>query len=178
LRLLVTGGAGYIGSVVAAQLLGAGHEVVVLDDLSTGHRAGVPGGAEFTVGDIRKDAAKVLADGVDAVLHFAARSLVGESVAYPDQYWSANLGGSVALLEAMREAGVRRIVFSSTAAVYGDPASVPIRETAPTLPANPYGATKVAVDTVLTEYARMHGMAAVSLRYFNVAGAYRDPGGQ
>jgi len=103
---------------------------------------------------------------------------VGESVAYPDQYWSANLGGSVALLEAMREAGVRRIVFSSTAAVYGDPASVPIRETAPALPANPYGATKVAVDTVLTEYARMHGMAAVSLRYFNVAGAYRDPGGQ
>jgi len=178
LRLLVTGGAGYIGSVVAAQLLGAGHEVVVLDDLSTGHRAGVPGGAEFTVGDIRKDAAKVLADGVDAVLHFAARSLVGESVAYPDQYWSANLGGSVALLEAMREAGVRRIVFSSTAAVYGDPASVPIRETAPPLPSNPYGMTKVAVDTVLTEYARMHGMAAVSLRYFNVAGAYRDPGGQ
>jgi len=178
LRLLVTGGAGYIGSVVAAQLLGAGHEVVVLDDLSTGHRAGVPGGAEFTVGDIRKDAAKVLADGVDAVLHFAARSLVGESVAYPDQYWSANLGGSVALLEAMREAGVRRIVFSSTAAVYGDPASVPIRETAPALPANPYGATKVAVDTVLTEYARMHGMAAVSLRYFNVAGAYQAPGGQ
>jgi UDP-glucose 4-epimerase len=115
---------------------------------------------------------------LEAVLHFAARSLVGESVAYPDRYWSANLGGSVALLEAMREAGVRRIVFSSTAAVYGDPASVPIRETAPALPANPYGATKVAVDTVLTEYARMYGMAAVSLRYFNVAGAYQAPGGQ
>jgi UDP-glucose 4-epimerase len=119
LRLLVTGGAGYVGSVVAAQLMGAGHEVVVLDDLSTGHRAGVPEGAEFVLGDIRKDAAKLLADGVDAVLHFAARSLVGESVAYPDRYWSANLGGSVALLEAMREAGVRRIVFSSTAAVCG-----------------------------------------------------------
>jgi UDP-glucose 4-epimerase len=178
LRLLVTGGAGYVGSVVAAQLMGAGHEVVVLDDLSTGHRAGVPEGAELVLGDIRKDAAKVLADGVDAVLHFAARSLVGESVAYPDRYWSANLGGSVALLEAMREAGVRRIVFSSTAAVYGDPASVPIRENAPALPTNPYGATKVAVDTVLTEYARMHGMAAVSLRYFNVAGAYQAPGGQ
>jgi UDP-glucose 4-epimerase len=177
MRLLVTGGAGYIGSVVAAQLIAAGHEVTVLDDLSTGHADAVPAGVTFVDGDLRGSAAAVLAGGIDAVLHFAAKSLVGESVAHPDMYWGNNLGGSLALLEAMRVAGVRNIVFSSSAATYGEPDSVPIEETAPARPTSPYGASKLAVDTTLAEYARMHGFGAVSLRYFNVAGAFRDAAG-
>lgn len=177
MRLLVTGGAGYIGSVVAARLIAAGHEVTVLDNLSTGHADAVPPGATFVEGDLRDSAAGVLADGIDAVLHFAAKSLVGESVADPGMYWSNNLGGSLALLEAMRAADVRTIVFSSTAATYGEPERVPVEETAPTRPTNPYGGSKLAVDTALAEYARMCGFAAVSLRYFNVAGAYRDVAG-
>ena len=178
MRLLVTGGAGYIGSVVASTLIEAGHDVTVLDDLSTGHADAVPPKAAFVRGTLRDDAARVLAEGTDAVLHFAAKSLVGESVAQPGLYWSNNLGGSLALLEAMRETGVRRIVFSSTAATYGEPERTPIEETDPTRPTNPYGATKLAVDTTLTEYARMFGFGAVSLRYFNVAGAHEDSGGQ
>jgi UDP-glucose 4-epimerase len=177
-RLLVTGGAGYIGSVVAAKLIAAGHDVTVLDDLSTGHADAVPPDASFIRGTLREDAARVLADGADAVLHFAAKSLVGESMADPGRYWSHNLGGSLALLEAMRETGVRRIVFSSTAAVYGEPEGTPIAETDPTRPTSPYGASKLGVDTVLAEYARMHGFGAVSLRYFNVAGAHADPDGR
>ena len=177
MKLLVTGGAGYIGSVVAAQLIEDGHTVLVLDDLSTGHLDAVPPGAQFIKGDLRDGAAAVLADGVDAVLHFAAKSLVGESVARPALYWQHNLGGTLALLEAMRAARVGRIVFSSTAAAYGEPESVPIEETAPPRPTSPYGASKLAVDTVLAEYARLHGFGAVSLRYFNVAGAYRERGG-
>jgi UDP-glucose 4-epimerase len=178
MRLLVTGGAGYIGSVVASTLIEAGHDVTVLDDLSTGFADAVPPRAAFVRGTLRDDAARVLAEGTDAVLHFAAKSLVGESVAKPGLYWSNNLGGSLALLEAMRETGVRRIVFSSTAATYGEPERTPIEETDPTRPTNPYGATKLAVDTTLTEYARMFGFGAVSLRYFNVAGAHEDTGGQ
>jgi UDP-glucose 4-epimerase len=178
MRLLVTGGAGFIGSVVAAQLVEIGHDVIVLDDLSTGHADAVPAGARFVRGDLREAAAPVLAEGIDAVLHFAAKSLVGESVAQPGLYWSHNLGGTLALLDAMRAADVRTIVFSSTASVYGQPESVPVAETAPTLPINPYGASKLAIDTALTEYARMHGFGAVSLRYFNVAGAYRDRAGR
>jgi UDP-glucose 4-epimerase len=178
MRLLVTGGAGYIGSVVAAVALSEGHEVAVLDDLSTGHADAVPAGATFTEGTVRDHAQALLAAGTDAVLHFAAKSLVGESVAYPTLYWENNLGGTLALLEAMRVTGVGTIVFSSTAAVYGEPESTPITETAPTRPTNPYGASKLAVDTALTEYARMFGIGAVSLRYFNVAGAYAGPDGQ
>jgi UDP-glucose 4-epimerase len=177
-RLLVTGGAGYIGSVVGALLVAEGHDVVVLDDLSTGHGDAVPAGASFVRGTLRDDAPRLLADGVDAVLHLAAKSLVGESVAQPSLYWGSNLGGSLALLEAMRAAGTPRIVFSSTAAVYGEPESVPIEETAPTRPTSPYGASKVAVDTALAEYARLHGLGAISLRYFNVAGAHPEAGGR
>jgi UDP-glucose 4-epimerase len=172
MRVLVTGGAGYIGSVVAAQLVAAGHDVVVLDDLSTGHADAVPPGATFVKGTLRDCAAEVLSDGVEAVLHFAAKSLVGESVADPAKYWSNNLGGTVALLEAMREIRIRTIVFSSTAAVYGEPEGPTVQETDPTRPTSPYGASKLAVDTTLTEFSRLYGFGAISLRYFNVAGAH------
>jgi UDP-glucose 4-epimerase len=178
MKLLVTGGAGYIGSAVADLLLGEGHEVVVLDDLSTGHACAVPDGATFVTGSITTHATAILATGIQAVLHFAAKSLVAESVADPGTYWRANLGGTLALLEAMRAAGTRRIVFSSTAAVYGEPGEVPIPESAPTRPASPYGASKLAVDTALAELARLHGTGGVSLRYFNVAGAHRGRGGR
>jgi UDP-glucose 4-epimerase len=176
MRLVVTGGAGYIGSVVTAQLLACGHEVAVLDDLSTGHADAVPAGAQVVRGDVRTDAAGVLSR-ADAVLHFAAKSLVGESMADPARYWQHNLGGTLGLLDAMRTVGVRTIVFSSSAAVYGEPAVVPVGESTPTRPLSPYGASKLAVDTALTEYARMQGIGAVSLRYFNVAGAHRDTAG-
>jgi len=177
MRLLVTGGAGYIGSIVTAQLADAGHDVVVLDDLSTGHADAVPPAAEFRRGTIRADAGPALGTGIDAVLHFAAKSLVAESVAYPARYWEHNLGGTLALLEAMHATGTRRIVFSSTAAVYGEPEQIPITEADPVRPTSPYGASKLAVDTALAEYARMHRIGAVSLRYFNVAGAHADAAG-
>ncbi|MEO7194456.1 MAG: UDP-glucose 4-epimerase GalE [Pseudonocardiaceae bacterium] len=171
MRLLVTGGAGYIGSVCAARLVEAGHDVVVLDDLSTGHRDAVPAGCRFVEGAVQ-DVGAVLAEGFDGVLHFAARSLVAESMAQPQRYWLGNVVATVGLLEAMREHGTPRLVFSSTAATYGEPASVPITEDAATWPTNPYGATKLAIDHAIASYASAHGMAAVSLRYFNVAGAY------
>ncbi|MFE7570590.1 UDP-glucose 4-epimerase GalE [Streptomyces sp. NPDC057539] len=174
-KYFVTGGAGYVGSVVAAHLLEAGHEVTVLDDLSTGFREGVPAGADFIEGRIQ-DAAKWLDPSYDAVLHFAASSQVGESVAKPEKYWDNNVGGSMALLAAMRAAGVRTLVFSSTAATYGEPVSSPITETDPTAPTSPYGATKLAVDHMISGECAAHGLAAVSLRYFNVAGAYGSCG--
>jgi UDP-glucose 4-epimerase len=177
MRLLVTGGAGYIGSVVAAMLLAEGHEVAVLDDESTGHADAVPAGATYVRGTIQDQAQTVLTGGADAVLHFAAKSLVAESVARPALYWRHNLGGTLALLEAMRATKTTRIVFSSTAAVYGEPERIPIDETAPARPTNPYGATKLATDTALAEHARMHHIGAVSLRYFNVAGAHAGPDG-
>ena len=175
-RVLVTGGAGYIGSVVTAHLLEAGYRVTVLDDLSTGHRRGVPEGAEFVEGRVHETAAKVLDPSYEAVLHFAAYSQVGESVARPERYWNNNVVGSHLLLDAMREAGVRRLVFSSTAAVYGEPERVPIPETAATAPTSPYGATKLAVDHMISAESAAHGLAAVSLRYFNVAGSYQGFG--
>ncbi|WP_415952766.1 UDP-glucose 4-epimerase GalE [Streptomyces sp. KLOTTS4A1] len=174
-KYLVTGGAGYVGSVVAQHLVEAGHRVVVLDNLSTGFREGVPAGAEFIEGDIR-NAAKWLDSSYDGVLHFAAFSQVGESVVRPEKYWENNVGGSMALIAAMRTAGVRKLVFSSTAATYGEPREVPIAESAPTSPTNPYGASKLAVDHMITGECAAHGLAAVSLRYFNVAGAYGSCG--
>src|SRR5262249_38394684 len=171
MRLLVTGGAGYIGSVCAARLIEAGHDVVVLDDLSTGHRDAVPAGCRCVEGTVQ-DAGTVLAEGFDGVLHFAARSLVGESMVAPQRYWLGNVVATVQLLEAMRQHGTPRLVFSSTAATYGEPDSVPITEDTATRPTNPYGATKLAIDHAISSYAIAHGIAAVSLRYFNVAGAY------
>jgi UDP-glucose 4-epimerase len=173
-RLLVTGGAGYIGSVVATQLLEAGHEVVVLDNLDTGHEDAVPAGAQFVARSI-SDADEALV-GVDAVLHFAAKSLVAESVDKPELYWENNVVGTMVLLRSMRRAGVRRIVFSSTAATYGEPTQSPITEQTPAVPINPYGQSKLAVDHMLAGEARAHGLAAVSLRYFNVGGAYGSCG--
>ncbi|MFE1963098.1 UDP-glucose 4-epimerase GalE [Streptomyces sp. NPDC059479] len=174
-KYLVTGGAGYVGSVVAAHLLKAGHEVTVLDDLSTGFREAVPAGAVFIEGRIQ-DSAEWLDSSYDAVLHFAASSQVGESVAKPEKYWDNNVGGSMALLAAMRSAGVRKLVFSSTAATYGEPVSTPITESDPTAPTSPYGASKLAVDHMIGGECVAHGLAAVSLRYFNVAGAYGSCG--
>ncbi|MDQ3404890.1 MAG: UDP-glucose 4-epimerase GalE [Actinomycetota bacterium] len=172
MKLLVTGGAGYVGSVCAARLVESGHEVVVVDDLSTGHADAVPEGARFVQADIAVDSPALLAEGFDGVLHFAAKSLVGESMQDPGKYWNGNVLTSLRLLDAMREAGTPRLVFSSTAATYGEPEQVPILETAPTRPTNTYGATKLAIDHAITSYAAAHGLAAVSLRYFNVAGAY------
>ena len=178
MRLLVTGGAGYIGSVVTAHLLRAGHDVTVLDDLSTGHADAVPDGARLVDGTLTDAAAAVLADGpaYDGVLHFAAKALVGESTEHPERYWRTNVVGTLALLDAMRATAVPRLVFSSTAATYGEPEEVPIPETAATRPTNPYGASKLAVDMMITSEARAHGLGAVSLRYFNVAGASGDCG--
>jgi UDP-glucose 4-epimerase len=173
MRLLVTGGAGYIGSVVAALLLGRGHEVTVLDSLERGHRAAIPAGATFVQVDLR-DAAAVSAKvrgGYDAVMHFAALALVAESVEHPERYWSANVGGTRNLLDALRAAGVPRLVFSSTCATYGTPERVPMDESTPTRPESPYGTSKLAVDLMIGDETRAHGLDAVSLRYFNVAGA-------
>ncbi|OKH97724.1 UDP-glucose 4-epimerase GalE [Streptomyces sp. CB02923] len=174
-KYLVTGGAGYVGSVVAAHLVEAGHTVTVLDDLSTGHREGVPAGTDFIEGRVQ-DAARHLDASYDAVLHFAAFSQVGESVTDPEKYWRNNVGGTMDLLAAMRGAGVRTLVFSSTAATYGEPATTPITESAPTAPTSPYGASKLAVDHMIAGECAAHGLAAVSLRYFNVAGAHGDCG--
>jgi len=178
-KLLVTGGAGYIGSVVAAQLAAAGHEVTVADDLSTGHADVVSDRMTLQRVDIH-DIATVLtpAAGFDGVLHFAARIAAGESVQRPELYWRTNVVGSLALLDAIRAARVSRLVFSSTAAVYGNPGTVPIAEDAPTVPTNPYGWTKLAVDMAIAHECAAHGVGAVSLRYFNVAGAARDAGGR
>jgi UDP-glucose 4-epimerase len=173
MKLLVTGGAGYIGSIVAAQLLDAGHEVVVLDHLERGHAAAVPDGARLEQVDLL-DAEAVratLAGGFDAVLHFAALALVAESVEHPERYHRGNFVGTLNLLDSMREHGIKRLVFSSTCAVYGEPAEVPMPETLPTDPVNAYGASKLAVDRMITDECRAHGLGAVSLRYFNVAGA-------
>jgi UDP-glucose 4-epimerase len=172
-KLLVTGGAGYVGSVVAVTLLEQGHEVRILDNLARGHADQIPPGAEFVHGDLSPAAltTAVTAD-LDAVLHLAALSLVGESVIAPEQYWRTNVGGTQNLLDAMRAADVPRLVFSSTAATYGSPEESPITEQTSTNPTNPYGASKLAVDHMITNYCHAYGLGAYSLRYFNVAGAH------
>ena len=173
MKVLVTGGAGYIGSVVASQLVEAGHETVVLDNLFKGHKEAIPEGTRFVQGSLldAERCGEVLAEGFDGVMHFAALSLVGESVEEPELYYRNNVCGTLNLLEAMREADIGRLVFSSTAAVYGEPKEVPILETAPALPTNPYGASKLAVDRLISAVAEARRLAATSLRYFNVAGA-------
>jgi UDP-glucose 4-epimerase len=172
-KLLLTGGAGYVGSIVAARLLAAGHEVVVLDDLSRGHREAVPAGARLLEVDLLDEHAvhAAAAEGFDGALHFAALALVGESVAHPERYWRTNVGGTRNLLDALRDAGIQKLVFSSTCACYGQPDVTPITESAPPRPSNPYGASKLAVDMMIADECAAHGLAAVSLRYFNVAGA-------
>jgi UDP-glucose 4-epimerase len=158
---------------VASQLVEAGHETVVLDNLAKGHRDAVPDGARLVEGDLLDEGfvRETLAEGFDGVLHFAALSLVAESVEEPERYYRNNVGGTLNLLEAMSGAGVSRLVFSSTAAVYGEPEEVPIPETAATVPTNPYGGSKLAVDGLIAAVSRARGLAATSLRYFNVAGA-------
>jgi UDP-glucose 4-epimerase len=174
MRILVTGGAGYIGAITIERLLDAGHQAVALDSLVTGHQESVPEGAELVTGSFGDQSlvAQLLRDrGIEAVLHCAARSLVGESVSEPALYYRENVVGGVALLDAMREVGVDRLVFSSTASVYGVPEETPIREDAPTIPINPYGATKLAFEGAMRWYGAAYGLRAMALRYFNVAGA-------
>jgi UDP-glucose 4-epimerase len=174
MRILVTGGAGYVGSVSVETFLAAGHTVVVLDDLSTGHASAVPDGARLeqgSYGDEEELSAILHRARIDAILHCAARSLVGESIANPSRYYRDNVGGGIALLEAARRAGVGRIVFSSTAAVYGVPDTTPISEDAPLRPINPYGETKRTFEDALRWYGSAYALRAISLRYFNVAGA-------
>lgn len=173
MKLLVTGGAGYVGGVCAQVLIEDGHDVVVVDDLSTGNAEGVPSGAKFVDGDIATVGVELVeSESFDGVLHFAAQSLVGESVQKPEKYWHGNVVKTLALLEAIRRSETPRLVFSSTAAVYGEPEQVPITEDAAARPTNPYGASKLAIDHAITSYSAAHGLAATSLRYFNVAGAY------
>ena len=173
MRVLVTGGAGYIGAISVERLVAAGHEVTVLDSLVTGHRDAVPDGARFVEGSLADRALldRVLGEtAFDATLHCAARSLVSQSMDDPALYYRENVIGGVTLLDALRARGVHRIVFSSTAAVYGGPDKVPIRENAPTRPVNPYGASKLAFEGAMGWYAA-YGLRSVALRYFNVAGA-------
>jgi UDP-glucose 4-epimerase len=170
----VTGGAGYVGSVSVDRLIDAGHDVVVLDDLSTGHRSAVNEAAQLVAasyGDADAVAALLTERRIEAVLHCAARSLVGESVADPARYYRDNVAGGVALLEALRRSGVGRIVFSSTAAVYGSPDETPIPEDAPLRPINTYGETKRTFEAAMAAYGVAYGLRSVTLRYFNVAGA-------
>ena len=173
MKILVVGGAGYVGSTSVESFLEAGHEVVIYDSLTSGHVKALPAGAQLVVGDIRDGEMldRVLSDGVDAVLHCAARSLVGESMADPGLYYRTNVSGGVALLESMNRTGVKRLVFSSTAAVYGEPRRVPIAEADRTQPINPYGETKLAFEGAMRWFCAAHDFRGISLRYFNVAGA-------
>ena len=170
----MTGGAGYVGSVSVEAFLAAGHDVVVLDDLTTGHRAAVPAGAQLQVGtytDSETLGRLLERERIEAILHCAARSLVAELIADPARYFRDNVAGGIALLEAARATGVGRMVFSSTAAVYGIPDASPIGEDAPLRPINPYGESKRAFESALAWYGRAYGLRSVTLRYFNVAGA-------
>lgn len=173
---MVTGGAGYIGSQTVRQLAEGGVAVTVLDDLSTGHRAALPPGVELVEARVHDaEAARAALENCDAVLHFAASIEAGESVTEPDRFWRNNVVGTLVLLRAMVDANVDKIVFSSTAAVYGDPPANPIPEDSPLLPTNPYGQTKLAAEMAIHDHAHAYGLSTVFLRYFNAAGA--DPSG-
>lgn len=174
MRVLVTGGAGYIGSVVTEELVKGGHEAVVYDSLYKGHREAVAREAKFVEGDlmdVERVRRALSENGIEAVIHMAADSLVGESVEKPAKYYRNNVVAGLALLDAMLAEGVERIVFSSTAAVYGEPEKQPIEETDATNPTNPYGETKLAFERALNWYDRAHNLRYASLRYFNAAGA-------
>jgi len=177
MNILVVGGAGYIGSHAVKMLIGAGHDVWVYDNLSRGHAPAVPSGRLITgeVADRAKLAATLREKKIDAVMHFAAFALVNESVNDPSLYYRNNVIAALELLDAMRDAGVNRIVFSSTTATYGEPKIVPIPETTPQAPINPYGFTKLVIEQALADYAAAYGIGYAALRYFNAAGA--DPGG-
>jgi UDP-glucose 4-epimerase len=177
MKILVTGGAGYIGSHTVRALLAQGHEVIVLDNLSRGHRGAVPAAVRLVVDDIHHiDAVRNLLqqEQIEAVVHFAAHSQVGESMENPTIYYDNNTVGSYCLLEAVRQAGVKYFVFSSTAAVYGEPAAVPITEDMPYAPTNVYGETKLMIERMLAQFSRAYGLRYVALRYFNAAGAAAD----
>jgi UDP-glucose 4-epimerase len=177
--VLVTGGAGYIGSQAVLALLDAGFRPIVLDDLSTGMREAVPDGVPLVVGDVADSAlvARILVEHrIEAALHFAASLIAPESVAHPLAYWRNNLAGTLGLVEGLVMAGMLRLVFSSTAAVYGVPESLPVAEGAPCRPINPYGSSKLAAERLIGDAAAAHGLSCVALRYFNVAGA--DPAGR
>ena len=174
MAILVLGGAGYIGSHTALELVKAGNEVVIADNLVTGYRKAIPKGAKFYEGDLRDfDFLNKLfqQEKIDAVIHFAAYSLVGESVTNPLKYYDNNLYGTKVLLEAMVKNNVGKIVFSSTAATYGEPENIPILESDRTCPTNPYGETKLAMEKMFKWTAEAHGLRYVSLRYFNACGA-------
>jgi len=174
MRVLVTGGTGYIGSTAVEILLTQGYEISILDDCSMGHADTVPAGVRFVQGTLLNptDVADALT-GCDAVMHFAGKSLVGESVEKPDLYHSVNVDGTRILLDEMHKQSITKIVFSSSAATYGEPKVVPILESSETVPTNPYGATKLAIDHMITQEAKSRGISAASLRYFNVAGALK-----
>ncbi|MDL2259915.1 UDP-glucose 4-epimerase GalE [Deltaproteobacteria bacterium OttesenSCG-928-K17] len=174
--ILVCGGAGYIGSHMVDALLKAGRKVIVLDNLQSGHREAVKAEAVFCRGDVRDQALldDIMGRGVTAVVHFAASSLVGESMEKPLDYYGNNVHGMEVLLKAMVKSGVGRIIFSSSAAVYGEPDQVPIPENAATRPTNPYGETKLAMEKMIGWAEKAHGLKYTSLRYFNVAGALSD----
>ena len=174
MKILVVGGAGYIGSVCAELLLDEGHGVTIFDNLSEGHRRAIDPRAEFVEGDLqdRQSIEKVLAkQPPDAVMHFAANALVGESMQNPSKYFRNNIANGLNLLDAMVNAGVKKIVFSSTCAIFGPPERVPIDETTPPRPINPYGESKLAFEKILRWYGEIHGLKFISLRYFNAAGA-------
>ncbi|HEX3437716.1 MAG TPA: UDP-glucose 4-epimerase GalE [Pseudacidobacterium sp.] len=179
MRILVTGGAGYVGGTVAELLLENGHEVVIYDNLCHGHRSLVPDGAEFIEGDLddRPKLDQIFSKRIfDGVMHFAALIEAGESMQKPELYFRNNAASTLTLLEAMLESGVNKLVFSSTAAVYGEPESIPIREDAPLRPTNAYGESKLLVEHMLTWLNRIHSFRYASLRYFNVAGAIEGRG--
>ena len=177
MAVLICGGAGYVGSHNVRAFAQKGEEVIVVDSLETGHRASVPEGIKFYQADIRNGEAldKIFEENqIESVVHFCAYSLVGESMEKPLKYFDNNVGGMISLLEAMQRHDIKRIIFSSTAATYGEPKKVPILETDPTIPTNPYGESKRIMEKMMNWVSRLHDIRYVSLRYFNVAGAWHD----